>query len=386
MDDQQLARKPRVLCLHGFRTSGKIFEEQTQVWPEFVREKMDLVFVDAPFPAEGGLEELGVAEELFDPPLYEWFQANKDFSEYRNFDECIAFVEDCMTRIGPFDGLMGFSQGAFLAAALPGMQAEGVALTSVPKIKFVMLIAGGKFGGSNFSSPKLAQNAFSSPVECPSLHFLGEKDFGLTNGIELLDSFVDPVVINHPEGHVVPKLATEKNKMEQQQPVRKPRVLCLHAFRTSGKIFEKQTEVWPQFVREKMDLVFIDAPFPAEGRSGVQGTFDPPYYEWFQFNQGVALTGAPMIKFVMLMSGSKFGGSMFSSPRLAKNAFSSPIQCPSLHFLGEKDGAKPNGIELLDSFVDPLLIHHPEGHVVPKLDEKGSEIMLELLEKVQKLL
>ncbi|XP_058184948.1 uncharacterized protein LOC131302386 isoform X1 [Rhododendron vialii] len=206
MDDQQLARKPRVLCFHGFRTSGKIFEEQTQVWPEFVREKMDLVFVDAPFPAEGGLEELGVAEELFDPPLYEWFQANKDFSEYRNFDECVAFVEDCMTRIGPFDGLMGFSQGAILSAALPGMQAEGVALTSVPKIKFVMLISGAKFGGSMFSSPKLAQNAFSSPIECPSLHFLGEKDFGLTNGIELLDSFVDPVVINHPEGHVVPKL------------------------------------------------------------------------------------------------------------------------------------------------------------------------------------
>ncbi|KAF7129763.1 hypothetical protein RHSIM_Rhsim10G0171100 [Rhododendron simsii] len=202
---QRLARIPRVLCLHGFRTSGKIFEKQTKVWPEFVREKMDLVFIDAPFPAEGGLEELG-AEELFDPPLYEWFQANKDFSEYRNFNECIAFVEDCMTRIGPFDGLMGFSQGAFLSAALPGMQAEGVALTNVPKIKFVMLIAGAKFGGSNMSSPKLAQNAFSSPIECLSLHFLGEKDFALTTGIELLDSFVDPIVINHPQGHVVPKL------------------------------------------------------------------------------------------------------------------------------------------------------------------------------------
>ncbi|KAF7130635.1 hypothetical protein RHSIM_Rhsim10G0170900 [Rhododendron simsii] len=203
--DQQLARKPRVLCFHGFRTSGKIFEKQTEVWPEFVREKMDLVFIDAPFPAEGGSKG-GVAEELFDPPLYEWFQANKDFSEYRNFDECIAFVEDRMTRIGPFDGLMGFSQGAFLSAALPGMQAEGVALTNVPKIKFVIVISGGKFGGSNFSSPKLAQNAFSSPIECPSLHFLGEKDRAKPNGIELLDSFVDPLVIRHPEGHVVPKL------------------------------------------------------------------------------------------------------------------------------------------------------------------------------------
>ncbi|KAI8536378.1 hypothetical protein RHMOL_Rhmol10G0252300 [Rhododendron molle] len=200
--EHQLARKPRVLCLHAFRISGKIFEKQTEVWPEFVRETMDLVFIDAPFPAEGGS---GVQGE-FDPPYYEWFQFNQDFSEHRNFDECIAYIEDCMIRMGPFDGLLGFSQGAFLSAALPGMQAEGVALTSVPKIKFVMLICGGKFGGSNFSSPKLAQNAFSSPIECPSLHFLGEKDIGLTNGIELLDSFVDPVVINHPQGHVVPKL------------------------------------------------------------------------------------------------------------------------------------------------------------------------------------
>ncbi|XP_058184952.1 uncharacterized protein LOC131302387 isoform X2 [Rhododendron vialii] len=186
--EQQPVRKPRVLCLHAFRTSGKIFEKMTEVWPEFVREKMDLVFIDAPFPAEGGSGVQG----KFDPPYYEWFQFNQDFSEYRNFDECIAYIEDCMIRMGPFDGLFGFSQG--------------VALTSVPVIKFVMLMSGSKLGGSMFSSPRLAKNAFSSPIQCPSLHFLGEKDGAKPNGIELLDSFVDPLVIHHPEGHVVPKL------------------------------------------------------------------------------------------------------------------------------------------------------------------------------------
>ncbi|CAL5368460.1 unnamed protein product [Camellia sinensis] len=132
--------------------------------------------------------------------------SNEDFSEYMNFDECIAYIEDCMTRIGPFDGLLGFSQGALLSAALPGMQTEGVALTRVPKIKCVIIISGGKFGGSKFSSPKLAENAFSSPIECPSLHFIGEKDLAKPHAIELLDSFVDPFVIYHHEGHVVPKL------------------------------------------------------------------------------------------------------------------------------------------------------------------------------------
>jgi hypothetical protein len=42
--------------------------------------------------------------------------------EYRNFDECLAYIEELMIKDGPFDGLMGFSQGAILSAALPGLQ------------------------------------------------------------------------------------------------------------------------------------------------------------------------------------------------------------------------------------------------------------------------
>lgn len=66
---------------------------------------------------------------------------------------------------------------------------------------------------------------------------------------------------------------------------RKPKFLCLHGFRTSGHIFKTQMEKWPQFVLDKIDLVFPDAPFPCDGKSEVEGIFDPPYYEWFQFNK-----------------------------------------------------------------------------------------------------
>jgi hypothetical protein len=67
--------------------------------------------------------------------------------------------------------------------------------------------------------------------------------------------------------------------------VRKPRFLCLHGFRTSGEIMKKQIHKWPQNVLDKLDLVFVDAPFPCNGKSDVEGIFDPPYYEWFQFNK-----------------------------------------------------------------------------------------------------
>ena len=66
---------------------------------------------------------------------------------------------------------------------------------------------------------------------------------------------------------------------------RKPRFLCLHGFRTSGEILKTQVHKWPESVLQMLDLVYLDAPFPSQGKSDVEGIFDPPYYEWFQFNK-----------------------------------------------------------------------------------------------------
>ncbi|XWS44997.1 hypothetical protein CRYUN_Cryun15aG0097900 [Craigia yunnanensis] len=198
----QIQRKPRILCLHGFRTSAEILKKLVFRWPATVLEKLDLVFLDGPYPAQGKSD----VEGIFDPPYYEWFQANQDFTEYTNFEECLAYIEDYMMKNGPFDGFLGFSQGAILSAALPGMQRDGVALTKVPRIKCLIIISGAKFGGSKFGHHMLTSTAFSSPLECPSLHIIGEMDFMKLESTVLLESFVDPFVINHPRGHTVPKL------------------------------------------------------------------------------------------------------------------------------------------------------------------------------------
>ncbi|ESW30381.1 hypothetical protein PHAVU_002G149000 [Phaseolus vulgaris] len=208
MEEDQTQRKPRILCLHGFRTSGEILKQLVLRWPEPVIQKLDLVFLDGQFPAQGRSD----VEGIFDPPYYEWFQANEDFSEYRNFEACLAYIEDYMLKNGPFDGVLGFSQGAILAAALPGMQAQGVALGKVDKIKFLIVISGAKFGGNKFGMPKLASNAFSKPIDCLSLHIIGEKDFMKEESVALLGAFQNPVVIHHPRGHTVPKL--DDNSLE----------------------------------------------------------------------------------------------------------------------------------------------------------------------------
>ncbi|XP_031112060.1 rhodanese-like domain-containing protein 6 [Ipomoea triloba] len=194
-------RKPRFLCLHGFRTSAEILKKQVVgKWPSSVVEKLDLVFVDAPFPCQGKSD----VEGIFDPPYYEWFQFNKEFTEYQNFDNCLAFIEDCMIKYGPFDGLLGFSQGAMLSAALPGLQEKGVGLANVPKIRYLIII-----GGAKLKNQAIAEKAYSLPIKCPSVHFIGKEDFLKEYGSELLESFVDPLVIHHPKGHTIPRFDEE---------------------------------------------------------------------------------------------------------------------------------------------------------------------------------
>ncbi|CAI0453675.1 unnamed protein product [Linum tenue] len=194
----EMARKPRFLCLHGFRTSAAILKKQLTIkWPESVLQNLDLVFVDAPYPAEGKSE----VEGIFDPPYYEWFQFNKEFTEYMNFEECLAYIEELMIKHAPIDGLLGFSQGAILSAGLPGLQSKGLALTKVPKIKFLIIV-----GGAKFKAKSVAADAYASPIQCPSLHFLGELDFLKPHGKELLLHCGDAVVVHHPRGHTIPRL------------------------------------------------------------------------------------------------------------------------------------------------------------------------------------
>ncbi|KAI3887954.1 hypothetical protein MKW92_036710 [Papaver armeniacum] len=187
-----MKRKPRFLCLHGMRTSAKIFKEQIfKRWPDSILQNIDLVFIDAPFPSlddKPTIRGFVGIDDLFDPPYYDWFQFDQEFMEYKNLDECIDCIQDCMLKLGHFDGLMGFSQG--------------LALNKVPQIKNVIII-----GGATFLCPVMAEKAHPpGKNSCNSLHFLGETDILKERGIKLLESFVNPYVIHHPRGHTIPRL------------------------------------------------------------------------------------------------------------------------------------------------------------------------------------
>ncbi|MCO5570644.1 hypothetical protein L7F22_024371 [Adiantum nelumboides] len=192
-------QKLKVLCLHGFRTSGIIMETQLRKLDRTVLDLLDMTCLDAPYAANGKSD----VEGIFQPPYFEWFQFKKTEAGtiFTHLRECIQFISDFMEKHGPFDGIVGFSQGAFLSAALAGMQQQGLALTSIPQLRFVIVISGGVLDGEHEW-----KDCYSEPIKCPSVHFIGTRDFLLPRNEELLQKFDNPIVIRHEARHTVPRL------------------------------------------------------------------------------------------------------------------------------------------------------------------------------------
>lgn len=197
----------RILCLHSFRTSGRIFQEQLQRagLDRQLADLVELTFIDAPNPASGPIPD-DVAP-FFSGPYYEWWNANRDAEgrwSYEGWQRSVKAIERALAEQGGlrgFDGLMGFSQGGAITSLAIGMQRSGFALKGLPPLRFCVC-----FAGIRVRDPQL-ECFYSALRPCPSLHIIGDKDpvKRLTN--LLIDSFDQPVVINHTRGHVIPALA-----------------------------------------------------------------------------------------------------------------------------------------------------------------------------------
>eukprot|EP00884_Botryococcus_braunii_P001937 jgi/Botrbrau1/11744/Bobra.0195s0070.2 len=130
------AKRLRVLALHSFRTSAKIFIEQMRRagLDAAIGDLVDIVYVDAPHLASGPIPN-DVAP-FFQGPYYEWWNAiqDPDTQKWRYFgwEQTLAFITDYIALHGPFDGLMAFSQGTVLASLLIAMQRQGIILQVSP--------------------------------------------------------------------------------------------------------------------------------------------------------------------------------------------------------------------------------------------------------------
>jgi hypothetical protein len=76
---------------------------------------LEYTFMDGTFPAEGDPDAL-IMQFYPNRQYFEWFQKG------RGLDKAVAEVVRFLKRNGPFDGMMGFSQGASLVTTLAHLQ------------------------------------------------------------------------------------------------------------------------------------------------------------------------------------------------------------------------------------------------------------------------
>lgn len=210
----------------GSRQSGELFKAKIQAIEKLTKQALnsdvEFVYPTAPFK----LEPLGEVSELRDRHgTWRWFQSESFESLNDGLEKSLDFIASVLETSGPFDGIIGFSQGAALAvmvaaileddrrAEFDRLVAEGgvpypTSLTNGghPPLKFVVAISGYK------ASDPAYRAFYEPPILTPSLHYIGGMDTVVdeATSMRLVDccqgstADVKASVIRHPGAHVIP--------------------------------------------------------------------------------------------------------------------------------------------------------------------------------------
>ena len=194
--------KLNILCLHGYRQNDSIFKDRSGALRKLLKRHVEFSFLSAP-------HVIPDAEQVqVDRPgqqLGWWFsRPERSYNALDRTDTCVGFdetlqcVQEAFHRHGPFDGVMGFSQGAALVSLLCSMKQRE---PSGPlDFKFAILFAGFKSLLSEHTQ------YYSQAIHVPSLHTIGLQDAVIPSqsSEELAEAFVNPSVYRHNGGHYIP--------------------------------------------------------------------------------------------------------------------------------------------------------------------------------------
>lgn len=213
----------------GSRQSGELFRAKIQALEKLIQQALgpiqpggnELIYPTARFPlaSSSGMSELRDRHGT-----WTWFQSESIGGVFPGLDDSLASIASILKHSGPFDGIIGFSQGAALASMVASLLEENrldafmrlssqggifypdcFASLTYPPLKFVVSISG-------YAASHPDYRAFYNPaIRTPMLHFLGSMDTIVEeeSSMRLVDSCHkddenEPTVIWHSGGHVVP--------------------------------------------------------------------------------------------------------------------------------------------------------------------------------------
>lgn len=122
--------KLKFLCLHGYRQNGESFKSKIGSFRKHVCKYADFVFINAPHVVPAG--SAGSSGSRNQDQRSWWF--NKEDGTFSGthrsahvvgFKESVELVEKVWREQGPFQGLLGFSQGACFVGLLCSLGVRG---------------------------------------------------------------------------------------------------------------------------------------------------------------------------------------------------------------------------------------------------------------------
>ena len=206
--------KARILCLHGYAQNADFFRSRTGALRKALKSVADFEFVDAPHPATA--EFLGDVPEERGAALG-WFNVGETApgsrpaisANYVGVDAALECVRQTVQEKGPFDGILGFSQGATLAAFCC-LHPEAWSGNGTP-FRFAIL-----FSAFSPRDPKWSLEAPSPAPPIRNFHCLGLADPSVPpeSSRKVAALFAEPIVHEHDGGHGVPSDARLRSALK----------------------------------------------------------------------------------------------------------------------------------------------------------------------------
>ncbi|KAF0695587.1 Aste57867_13627 [Aphanomyces stellatus] len=203
-------RKLRFLCLHGGRSNSTIMTLQTSGFLQAFGASADLVELDGTYKASGPPEDEILSIFGEDEPYFEWWDSNDHEDEvYPGWEKSLERVQRHVEHKGPYDVILGFSQGAMMATL---MTAHYLEKKWVP-YKAVVLVGGMWPADGMPSSSDNQGDAGNVQLNFPAIHVLGEKDFMYEDGKKQIEHYTASSrhVFTHAGGHRFPALPQYKD-------------------------------------------------------------------------------------------------------------------------------------------------------------------------------
>jgi pimeloyl-ACP methyl ester carboxylesterase len=251
-------RKLRILMLHGYTQSGPLFHAKTKA----LEKSLAKAFPAAPAPGHLATHPGGIALHYPTAPIklsyadipgvnvdgadanpdeqpeaYGWWRRKGDGEPftYEGIEQGLATIAETMTREGPFDGVIGFSQGGAAAGMVASLLEEGrrsafetaqskggirfpdsftadsgyIEGTVQEPLKFAV-----SYSGFGASTNALYQAFYEPKIQTPMMHFLGSLDTVVSEerSLRLVEACENGKgkeggvqrVVYHPGGHFLP--------------------------------------------------------------------------------------------------------------------------------------------------------------------------------------